>query len=390
MDFCNSGDQRRRTRLSFDPKARFPAKLFDVANDGYLLTWNSDGTGIIVDEAVFEKTVMYSYPGFVQIASFLNLRRLFREYSFDWQIVEGTVTVFQFSHPAFIRDREDLLDEVRTKRKSGRDMDLGLANKRSYVQCLHGGSFSPKELEKCQYRSRRYSGKNPDEYADFSDMGGTDSRSSLSLTAARSSSDSSQGTSCYEHCGFADQVETPEFHQYSTGIVSSVDGYDSKPTQQDLLNVLAVYAKNELSEEEYFQLLAKTAIEGQVDWNADAARESISSQSVPSLSEEYVPFDQSRQSPNFQRWEERNEFSEVFDVAENQNQLCNDEVDIYEQKNVDIFPLHSAESAATASDDYQIMSQVYKQGQCENAHLPHQTDFNTTLCELRPGVFYPA
>nr|KAG5705158.1 hypothetical protein BaRGS_030875 [Batillaria attramentaria] len=63
--------------IYFDSKTQFPVKLYEVANDGYLVKWNADGTSILVDEQDFEDKVMKCYPGFVQIPTFLNFRRLF-------------------------------------------------------------------------------------------------------------------------------------------------------------------------------------------------------------------------------------------------------------------------------------------------------------------------
>lgn len=110
-----------RIRLSMDPKERFPEKLYDVASDGYLVSWNGCGDGVVVNEEKFEENVMKCYPGFVQISSFANFRRLFREYGFDWEIVERYEKhsyTFEFSHPSFKHGKRNLLCKIQTRRKS--------------------------------------------------------------------------------------------------------------------------------------------------------------------------------------------------------------------------------------------------------------------------------
>jgi hypothetical protein len=49
-----------------------------------------------------ENEVMSCYPGFLQIASFVNFRRLFREYSFHWKLLDDDCTL-EFSHPCFVK-----------------------------------------------------------------------------------------------------------------------------------------------------------------------------------------------------------------------------------------------------------------------------------------------
>ncbi|ESO98425.1 hypothetical protein LOTGIDRAFT_159233 [Lottia gigantea] len=94
---------------------RFPEKLYEVASDDYLIRWNENGTSVFVDEEGFADVVMDCYPGFLQIPDFANIRRLFREYGFDWNH-EGSV--FEFSHPSFVRGNPEILCEVLTRRKS--------------------------------------------------------------------------------------------------------------------------------------------------------------------------------------------------------------------------------------------------------------------------------
>ena len=76
MNFESADELRLRPRVSFEPKARFPFKLYDVANDGFLVKWSPSGTSVYVEEGFFEENVMKCYPGFVQIASFANVLSL--------------------------------------------------------------------------------------------------------------------------------------------------------------------------------------------------------------------------------------------------------------------------------------------------------------------------
>ncbi|KAK6186577.1 hypothetical protein SNE40_008591 [Patella caerulea] len=94
---------------------RFPEKLYDVVEDNYVIRWGADGTSIFVDENGFAEIIMECYPGFLQIPDFPNFRRLFREYSFDW---ENRDSIFEFSHPCFIRGKPELLGQILTRRKS--------------------------------------------------------------------------------------------------------------------------------------------------------------------------------------------------------------------------------------------------------------------------------
>lgn len=118
-DSAGNVTKKVRIRLRIDPKERFPEKLYDVVSDGRLLHWNASGTEIYVREKEYEETVMGMYPGFVQIPQFPNLRRLFREYGFDWRIKESKgAEIFQFAHPCFVYGQRHLLSEIQTRRKS--------------------------------------------------------------------------------------------------------------------------------------------------------------------------------------------------------------------------------------------------------------------------------
>lgn len=110
---------KRRYRLILDFKCQFPEKLYDVANDGHLVHWNRNGSVSVTSEEEFEQNVMDWYPGFLQISSFLNFKRLFREYGFDRDI--GQNGNIEWSHPLFVRGRRDFVKEIKTRRKSFRN-----------------------------------------------------------------------------------------------------------------------------------------------------------------------------------------------------------------------------------------------------------------------------
>lgn len=117
----NTDTEKLHIRLRMDPKERFPEKVYDVANDGYLISWNGCGDGVVVNENEFERKVMRCYPGFVRISSFANLRRLFREYGFNWEIIdrpEKHSYTFEFSHQSFQHGQRDMLCCIQTRRKS--------------------------------------------------------------------------------------------------------------------------------------------------------------------------------------------------------------------------------------------------------------------------------
>lgn len=106
------------TDRDFEHVTHFPVKLWDVVNDedNDIFRWSDDGRAFYVDDHKYEAEIMEKYPGFVQISSFANLRRLLREYSFDWQ--NNELGEFQFSHVSFERGKRDGIFDIRTKRKS--------------------------------------------------------------------------------------------------------------------------------------------------------------------------------------------------------------------------------------------------------------------------------
>ena len=134
---------RRRIRLIFNPKDQFPSKLYDVCNDGYLMRWNRNGSVSVPNEAAFEAEVMELYPGFLQIASFVNLRRLFREYGFDWAITQDNVV--EFSHPLFVRGRKQLLPDIKTRRKAYKSDRPAASSSSEIIETEPGKRYSTRK-----------------------------------------------------------------------------------------------------------------------------------------------------------------------------------------------------------------------------------------------------
>lgn len=149
---CDEGHEKKNTRvkLRFNPKDPFPEKLYDVANDGYLVKWNGCGTGVqVADPDLFENVVMSIYPGFLQIASFVNFRRLFREYSFHWKLLDDDCTL-EFSHPCFVYGYRDAVSEVRTRKKSFSKPSMGMSTFQRDVLALNDEAVD----ESKRYRTR--------------------------------------------------------------------------------------------------------------------------------------------------------------------------------------------------------------------------------------------
>ncbi|KAI8793095.1 IPF1 [Biomphalaria glabrata] len=104
------------TRLSFGSQYKFPLKLYEIANDGLIIKWTNDGTGLLVEENEFEQNVMLLYPGFVQVETFHNLRRLFRDYNFLFRVLRKRKPYgakVEFRHPYFNRDSPALIFRVK-------------------------------------------------------------------------------------------------------------------------------------------------------------------------------------------------------------------------------------------------------------------------------------
>ena len=114
-------NKESQPRISFGSQYKFPKKLMTVANDGILIKWSDDNSGIIVQEKEFERNVMQMYPGFVQVETFHNLRRLFRDYNFKFRILQrkrsSSGMVLEFRHQSFSRDNFDQLSHVKKRQR---------------------------------------------------------------------------------------------------------------------------------------------------------------------------------------------------------------------------------------------------------------------------------
>ena len=98
----------------------FPHKLWDAVNeDSGLLKWSMSNNSFLVNEDRFEKLVMRTHPGLVQIPTFTNFRRQLRWYCFDWNCLND-LGDFEFSHPSFEKGNPELLDGVLTRRRAHR------------------------------------------------------------------------------------------------------------------------------------------------------------------------------------------------------------------------------------------------------------------------------
>ena len=71
-----------------------------------------------MDDGDFEKQVMFVFPGLVATPSFKNMYRQLRVYGFD-SVGTSPDGKQQFSHPYFIKGREDLLIHVNSTINKG-------------------------------------------------------------------------------------------------------------------------------------------------------------------------------------------------------------------------------------------------------------------------------
>jgi hypothetical protein len=205
-----------------DSRERFPEKAFTVANDGFLLKWNDEGTAVYVDDTDFENIVMKYYPGFLQIPSFANFRRLFREYGFDWVILDET-NFLQFSHPFFIRGNPDLLPNVLTKRKSfgSSPRDIAVRRERRHS--------TPKRKHK-RVSGAKYSINFDDGEYDSSNISG-------------------------HKCIRLDDSSASDF------------GEAQPDNRGDVSEIMEEYARNEMTEEEYYMWIAQKENQGEHAWD---------------------------------------------------------------------------------------------------------------------------
>jgi hypothetical protein len=96
----------------------FPIKLWKLLRDSSseIIRWNDDGTAVIVDEPLFDILVTKYYPTFLRTPTVASLRRLFHWYYFRHTVLdsdnEGMPKLVEYSHPNFMRSRQDLIELV--------------------------------------------------------------------------------------------------------------------------------------------------------------------------------------------------------------------------------------------------------------------------------------
>lgn len=224
-------DRKVRLRLSFEPKERFPEKLFHVANDNFLIKWGFSGESVVVDPEEFEANVLKCYPGFLQISSFANLRRLFRQYAFDWKI--NYDETFEFSHEFFVRGHPQLLEEIVTRRKTFSHRFYNPQTERPKASTLQLTSTPLNKQRTSLRRSTLEAKVCTRRYPEESD------------TSLRSTEDESH-----------EQLFTPSFPASGTaGAATRKSEYRERPKLDPA--VLDVYARNELTEDEILMLLKR-------------------------------------------------------------------------------------------------------------------------------------
>lgn len=109
-----------RPRISFGTQYKFPLKLYEIANDGMIIKWTGNGTAITIEEREFEDNILQYYPGFVQVKSFQNFRRLLRDYTFKFRILRRRKPcgfMLEYRHPFFLRDRPDQVLQIRKSKR---------------------------------------------------------------------------------------------------------------------------------------------------------------------------------------------------------------------------------------------------------------------------------
>ncbi|KAL4231477.1 hypothetical protein ACF0H5_009054 [Mactra antiquata] len=225
-------------RLILDYKDQFPQKLYDVVCDGGLFRWNRNGSVSVLDEESFVNNVMKWYPGFLQIPSFQNLKRLFREYGFD-RVVNQNYEL-EFSHPYFQYGRRDLLTEIRTRRKSFRTPNNHTDDDGSLIIPTDG--------------DRRYSSRSRTRTKRFrSENSNLCSSNNIDLGGGGDVEPKPNSYIIRTPIKISESVVSNQSNQ-STESEKSVDSNDSR-TKKNFEEIMRLYAEKEYSEDEYQQWL---------------------------------------------------------------------------------------------------------------------------------------
>lgn len=237
---------KRRYRLILDFKSQFPEKLYEVANDGALIKWNRNGSVSVPDTEAFEENVMKWYPGFLQIPSFQNLKRLFREYGFDRDVNEKNQ--YEWSHEMLVPGRRDLLSEIKTRRKSYKTPQNREFDQDSIVATPAGRRFPLRK----RARTKRFS-SNSETSQSITDYGGAGE----GLSPANFTSKQSYVLkNPFESSG--SEAQEIKAGSFKTDDVKKVENnYNENAVKRDFKQLMNDFAEKEFSEDEYNEWLAK-------------------------------------------------------------------------------------------------------------------------------------
>ena len=225
---------KKRIRLIFNPKDQFPSKLYDVCNDGYLMRWNRNGSVSVPNEEAFETEVMELYPGFLQIPSFVNLRRLFREYGFDWVVTQDNIV--EFSHPLFVRGRKQLLTEIKTRRRAFKSDRPAASSSSEIIETDPGKRYSTRKRRRTKHFTVAADGINKPDFQ----AGGEHTYVQISQNGYGGLHTQTLPPGVQFIPPAQLQIQKPEVRQQ----------VDTKDIQQN-------FVQNELTEEEFMQWLAR-------------------------------------------------------------------------------------------------------------------------------------
>lgn len=238
---------------------RFPEKLFKVTNDSLIIRWTEDGYGILIEEFHYESHVMDLYPGFVQVGTFHNLRRLLRDYGFEFVVLRRRHGLsdlgmkLEYRHPLFTRDSTmlDLFQIVKIKEDLNADErnDI-LAN---FTNSNQSESKSPllksklKRYQECSLKLiQKFNQKSASiDFRDCNDsLRGGDARTNYSQLEPNILFDKTVNS----RRALDKEVENARYK--STGSNSGLSKLcDSK------LHLLQIYGRNELDEPEFAELM---------------------------------------------------------------------------------------------------------------------------------------
>ncbi|CAG5127453.1 unnamed protein product [Candidula unifasciata] len=232
-------------RISFGSHYKFPLKLYQVADDETIIKWADDGNSVVVEQVEFEDNVMLFYPGFVQVRSFHNLRRLFRDYGFRFQVLRKRKPYglkLKFRHPFFTRTRPgDVVQVRKISRKNPSppkciDTDLPRQPYFSKQRVFKYSKYEHKLNSKMDILGTSCGGQyiQPSAAPSTLDDDNTETRSSTVQTLP------------------VNTILPKMSHQHQDPRPGSV-----QLTPYDILHLAQILAKNEMSEAEFWQLITR-------------------------------------------------------------------------------------------------------------------------------------